>query len=183
MAHGPIEPQYHGVMAEFETPEQVMEAAEKTRSAGYKQFDCYSPFPIHGLSDAMGVEEAKVPWAVFIGGFIGALSGMALQIYVNSYDYPMNVGGRDDLSWPYFIPVTFEVTILFAAFSALLSMLGLNGLPRPHHPVFNVPEFARASTDRFFLCIEAQDPKFDLQGASDFLKSLNPLSVSPVSND
>ncbi|CUU09621.1 quinol:cytochrome c oxidoreductase membrane protein [Armatimonadetes bacterium GBS] len=180
MAHVETAPQLYGIMAEFETPEQLIEAAERTRAAGYKKFDCYTPFPIHGLVEAMGVEEAKVPWTVFICGLIGAAALFGLQAYTSVIDYPLNVGGRDFLSWPYFIPITFEGMVLCAAFGAFIGMLAYNGLPAPYHPVFNVPQFARASTDRFFLCIEAKDPNFDRNRVYEFLQSLNPLSISEV---
>ncbi len=180
MAHVATGPTLYGVMAEFETPDQLLEAARRTREAGYKKFDCYTPYPVHGLTEAMGVEEAKVPWTVFICGLIGAIAGFLLQAYTASVDYPLNVGGRDLISWPYFIPITFECMVLCAAFGAFIGMLAYNGLPAPYHPLFNVPQFARASTDRFFLCIEANDPNFDRSRTTDFLRSLNPVSISEV---
>ncbi len=180
MAHVATTTQPYGIMAEFDSPEALIEAARRTRLEGYRRFDCYTPFPIHGLTDAMGVREAKVPWTVFICGLIGALFGFGLQVYTSAIDYPLNVGGRDLISWPYFIPITFECMVLFAAFGAFIGMLAYNGLPAPYHPVFNVPQFARASVDRFFLCIESRDPKFDPERTRAFLQSLNPISISEV---
>jgi len=180
MAHVAVAPRLYGVMAEFDSPEALLEAARQTHKEGYRRFDCYTPFPIHGLTEAMGVREAKLPWTVFIFGLIGAMFGFGLQVYTSAVDYPLNVGGRDLISWPYFIPITFECMVLFAAFSAFIGMLAYNGLPAPYHPVFNVPQFARSSVDRFFLCIEARDPKFDLERTRAFLQSLNPISISEV---
>ncbi len=180
MAHVETAPKVYGILAEFETPDQLIDAARRTREAGYKKFDCYTPYPVHGLTDAMGVNEAKVPWTVFVMGLIGAAAAFSLQVYTAAVDYPLNIGGRDLISWPYFIPITFEGMVLLAAFGAFFGMLIYNGLPAPYHPVFNAPQFVRASTDRFFLCIEARDPNYDRQRVTEFLRSLNPLSVSEV---
>ncbi len=180
MAHGETAPKVYGILAEFETPDQLIEAARRTREAGYQKFDCYTPYPVHGLTDAMGVQEAKVPWTVFIMGLIGATAAFSLQVYTSAIDYPLNIGGRDLISWPYFIPITFEGMVLLAAFGAFFGMLIYNGLPAPYHPVFNAPQFVRASTDRFFLCIEARDPNYDRQRVTEFLRSLNPISISEV---
>lgn len=170
----------HGIIAEFENAEELLHAAKRAREAGYTQMDAYSPFPVHGLSEAIGFEDHKVPWVVFISGVIGAIAGFALQYYVSVIDYPLNVGGRPFLSWPSFIPVTFETTVLFAAFGAFIGMLALNGLPQPYHPVFNAPRFERASQDRFFLCIEAKDPLFDRVKTRHFLESVGARLVSEV---
>lgn len=180
MAHVETAPKVYGILAEFETPDRLIEAARRTREAGYKKFDCYTPYPMHGLTDAMGVNEAKVPWTVFVMGLIGAAAAFTLQAYTASVDYPLNIGGRDLISWPYFIPITFEGMVLLAAFGAFFGMLIYNGLPAPYHPVFNAPQFVRASTDRFFLCIEARDPNYDRQRVTEFLRSLNPISISEV---
>lgn len=170
----------HGIIAEFRSAEELLHAARRAREAGYTQMDAYSPFPLHGLSEAIGFEDHKVPWTVFIAGVIGAIAGFSLQYYISVVDYPLNVGGRPLLSWPAFIPVTFETTVLFAAFGAFIGMLVFNGLPQPYHPIFNAPRFERASQDRFFLCIEAKDPLFDRTKTRQFLESLGASLVSEV---
>ncbi len=174
------EPSLHGLMAEFETPDAVVAAAEKSYEAGYRQMDAYTPYPIEELCEAIGEHHSKVPLLVLIGGVCGALFGFGLQYITSVHVYALNIGGRPLNSWPAFIPVTFECTILFAALSAVVGMLALNGLPRPHHPVFNVEGFRRASRDRFFLCIESKDPKFDANKTAEFLRSLNPTEVREV---
>jgi hypothetical protein len=170
----------HGIIAEFESAEDLLHAAQRARQAGYTRMDAYSPFPVHGLSEAIGFEDHKVPWVVFLAGVVGAIAGFSLQYYISVVDYPINVGGRPHLSWPSFIPVTFETTVLFAAFGAFIGMLALNGLPQPYHPVFNAPRFERASQDRFFLCIEASDPQFDRVKTRHFLENLGARLVSEV---
>ncbi|GIV19818.1 MAG: membrane protein [Armatimonadota bacterium] len=170
----------HGIIAEFESAEDLLHAAQRARQAGYTRMDAYSPFPVHGLSEAIGFEDHKVPWVVFLAGVVGAIAGFSLQYYISVVDYPINVGGRPHLSWPSFIPVTFETTVLFAAFGAFIGMLALNGLPQPYHPVFNAPRFERASQDRFFLCIEANDPQFDRVKTRHFLENLGARLVSEV---
>ncbi|MGQ9488321.1 MAG: DUF3341 domain-containing protein [Armatimonadota bacterium] len=170
----------HGIIAEFESAEELLHAVKRAREAGYTQMEAYSPFPVHGLSEAIGFEDHKVPWVVFIAGVIGAIAGFSLQYYISVVDYPLNVGGRPFLSWPSFIPVTFETTVLFAAFGAFIGMLALNGLPQPYHPVFNAPRFERASQDQFFLCIEAKDPMFDRAKTRQFLENLGARLVSEV---
>ena len=173
----------HGIIAEFEHSQDLLVAAHRARMDGYRKMDAYTPHPIHGLCDAIGFADNRVPWTVFLGGLIGALVGFGLQAWVSLYENPMNVGGRPDLSLPSFVPVTFETTILFASFAAVIGMLGLSGLPRPHHPVFSAPGFERATQDRFFLCIEADDPRFDTVKTSDFLRDLGATRVSEVYND
>lgn len=170
----------HGIIAEFESAEELLHAAKRARKAGYTQMDAYSPFPVHGLSEAIGFEDHKVPWIVFLAGVLGAIAGFSLQYYISVVDYPLNVGGRPFLSWPSFIPVTFETTVLFAAFGAFIGMLALNGLPQPYHPLFNAPRFERASQDRFFLCIEAKDPLLDRTKTRQFLENLGARLVSEV---
>lgn len=165
-------PAIYGLMAEFETPGQLVAAAERARAEGYRKMDAYAPFPVEGLADALGFRRTRVPLITLIGGLIGGLGGYYMQYWIAAVDYPVNVGGRPLNSWPAFIPVTFELTVLGAALSAVLGMLALNGLPMPHHPVFNVPRFAMATRDRFFLCIEAADPKFDRAGTKRFLEEL-----------
>jgi hypothetical protein len=174
----------YGVVAEFETAEQLIHAAEKTRLAGYHAFEAYAPFPVEGLAEAMALKRNAVPLITLIGGLLGGLGGFFFQYWVSVIAYPLNVGGRPYNSWPAFIPVTFELTVLGASLSAVFGMLALNGLPRPHHPLFNVDRFAKhATSDRFFLCIEASDPKFSLSDALRFLKGLNAVNVSEVEDD
>lgn len=170
----------YGLMAEFTTPEQLLEAAHRTHGAGYKRVDAFSPFPIEGLADAVGFHHTRLPLVVLIAGIIGGCSGFALQYYGDAVSYPINIGGRPLNSWPAFIPITFEMTILFAAGAAVFGMLAMNGLPTPYHPVFNVPRFALASRDRFFLCIKAVDPMFDLEATKKFMATLNAREVSEI---
>jgi hypothetical protein len=164
----------HGLMVEFETPEQVLDAAKRARLAGYRDMDAYTPYPVEGLATVLGLPRTRVPFVVLSAGLVGASAGFLMQYWTMAVDYPLNVGGRPYNSWPVFIPITFELMVLVASFAALFGMLFLNGLPRPHHPVFNVPRFARASQDCFFLCIEATDPRFDLQATREFLAGLQP---------
>ncbi len=182
--HGQTEePRLYGLMAEFATAKELVEACRRTHAAGYRKLDAYSPYPIHDLSHALHHEKSKVPFFVLCGGLVGALAGFGLAWFTSVHVYPMNIGGRPLNSWVSFIPVTFEMTILFAGLTGLVSMLALNGLPRPHHPVFNVPRFAaHASTDRFFLCIETTDPLFDRERTEAFLRSLDSSEVSEVEN-
>ena len=170
----------YGMMAEFDTPTDLVAAAERAHHAGYQKIDAYSPFPIEGLAEAIGFQKNRVPLVTLIGGIVGGLTGYLMQYWISASSYPVNVGGKPYHSWPAFIPVTFELTILFAGISAVLGMLALNGLPMPYHPVFNVPAFARASRDRFFLCIEAADPRFDREGTRRFLEGLHSREVSEV---
>jgi hypothetical protein len=173
-------PPLYGLMAEFDNPTAVVEAARTTYDAGYRRINAYSPYPIEELAEAIGFHKTRLPVIVLIGGIIGGLVGYGLQYYVAVIDYPLNVGGRPFHSWPSFIPITFEMTVLFAAFSAVFGMLALNKLPMPYHPVFNAPRFALASRDRFFLVIEARDPKFDHDATWKFMESLNPKEVVDV---
>ena len=175
-----IEKSLHGVMAEFEEAEDVLAATQRAWAAGYRRMDAYSPFPVEGLAEALGRDFSLVPLITLAGGMIGGLGGYFMQWYAMARLYPLNVGGRPLNSWPNFIPVTFELTILVASISAVTAMILLNRLPQPNHPVFNVPEFERASIDRFFLCIEARDAKFDREQTRKFLESLKPLKVTEV---
>ncbi|MEW5979149.1 MAG: DUF3341 domain-containing protein [Acidobacteriota bacterium] len=170
----------YGLMAEFEDPTTLVAAARKAYEKGYRKMDAYSPYPIEELSEALGHHRNWLPMIVLLGGLLGAAAGFGLQYWISVIEYPHNVGGRPLNSWPQFIPVTFETTVLLAALAAVLGMLALNGLPMPYHPVFNVQRFALASRDRFFLCIEATDSQFDSQATTDFLKSLDPRSISEV---
>jgi hypothetical protein len=172
----------YGLIAEFDDPGALVAATAKARDAGYRRMDAYSPFPIEELHHAMGAPHSRLPLIVLIGGLIGCISGFALQYWVSVIAYPVNIGGRPFNSWPAFIPVTFECTILGASLAAVLGMLALNGLPMPYHAVFNVARFALASRNRFFLCIEARDRQFDLDATRSFLESLGPREVSVVEN-
>ena len=170
----------YGIMAEFDSATALVEAAKRTHEAGYTKVDAYSPFPIEGLAEEIGFHHDEVPLVVLIGGIIGGLTGYAMQYWTSAVDYPLNIGGKPPHSWPSFIVITFEMTILFAGVSAVLGMLALNGLPMPYHPVFNVPRFAFASKDRFFLIVFSSDQKYDPAATRKFLESLDPRSVSEV---
>ena len=164
----------YGLMVEFLTAEEVLAATRAARKAGYRKMDAYTPYTVEGLATELGAPPSRIPFAVLVCGLVGAGAGFFMQYYSMAIDYPWNVGGRPLNSWPVFIPITFELMILVGAFGAFLSMMFLNGLPHPHHPVFNVPQFARSSQDRFFLCIEAGDPLFSLENTAVFLSGLKP---------
>src|SRR3954470_16488324 len=170
----------YGLMAEFEDPTSLVAATERAHREGYRRMDAYSPFPIEELHHALGSRPTKLPLIVLIGGLIGCIGGYTLEYWSSVIAYPLIVGGKPLHSWPAFIPVTFECTILAAALSCVLGMLALNGLPMPYHPVFGVPRFALASRSRFFLCIEARDKQFDAATTRAFLESLGPREVSDV---
>jgi ActD protein len=170
----------YGLMAEFATPEALVAAAERSHREGYRRIDAYSPFPVEGLAEAIGFRKNLLPLIVLIGGIVGCGGGFFLQYWVHVLDYPLNIGGRPLNSWPLFIPVTFELTILVAALFAVFGLLALNGLPMPYHPVFNVERFELASRNRFFLCIEASDPIFDAAATRRFMEGLNPQGVYEV---
>lgn len=170
----------YGLLAEFEDPDTLLAAARRTRQAGYRKVDAFSPYPVDELAEVLDMRRTWIPLVVVIGGLAGAAAGYALQYYTSVVDYGLNVGGRPLHSWPAFIPVTFETAILGAALGAILGMLALNGLPMPYHPVFNVPRFVRATQDTFFLLVEAADPRFDDQATREFLLSLGPRQVSDV---
>lgn len=171
----------YGVMAEFPGPDALIAATEAAYAAGYRKMDAYAPVPVHGLAEALGMHSTKVPLVVLIGGLTGAAFGYGLQYFMTALSYVHNVGGRPVHSWPNFIVIIFESTVLFAAFSAVFGMLLMNGLPRPYHPVFNVPRFAEgAQDDRFFLCLEYSDPQFTPDSAREFLLAQNPLAVETV---
>jgi hypothetical protein len=170
----------YGMMAEFDSAKDLVVAARRTHGAGYKKIDAYSPFPVEELAEAIGFHKNGVPLVTLIGAIIGGLTGYLLQYWVAVVNYPVNIGGRPYHSWPAFIIITFELTILFGGISAVFGMLALNGLPMPYHPVFNVERFAMASKDRFFLIVFSSDPKYDPAGTRQFLEGLAPRSVSEV---
>jgi hypothetical protein len=167
-------------MAEFDNPHDLLIAVQQARTRGFRRMDAYTPFPVDGLAEAFGYRRTWVPFIVLIGGVVGAIGGYFLQYYLVAVDYPINVGGRPLNSWPAFIPVTFELTVLVAALAAVFGMLALNRLPMPYHPVFNVPRFALATRDRFFLCIEATDPRFDGETTKRFLEGSGAREVVEV---
>ena len=173
-------PPLYGIMAEFDNPTALVAAARRTHEAGYRRINGYSPYPIEELDEAIGFTRTTLPLIVLAGGILGGLGGFFMQYWMEVIDYPLNVGGKPFNSWPAFIPITFETTVLCAAFAAVLGMLVLNKLPQPYHPVFNVPNFAMATRDRFFLAIEANDPKFKHDEVIELLKSLNALEVNDV---
>jgi hypothetical protein len=170
----------YGVIAEFGDAQSLLDAANATREAGYKDFDAYSPFPIHGLSEAVGFHKTHLSAIVLAMGALGGIGGFMMCWYANVVSYPINIGGKPYNSWPAWIPITFECTILLAAFGAVFGMLALNGLPMPYHPVFNVKRFEQASRDRFFLVVQSRDPQFEVDRVFDFLETLNPREVSDV---
>jgi hypothetical protein len=169
----------YGLLAEFKTPDALKEAVVQTRAAGYRRVEAFTPFPVEGLAENMGFHDRRVPLACLLGGIGGALTGFLMQVYI-SLDYPLNVGGRALVPIPAFMVVTFELTILFAVTTTIITMLWINRLPRLSHPLFNVERFHLASRDRFFLCIEQHDERFDLSDTRAFLETLHPASVAEV---
>lgn len=168
----------YGYVAEFDNPEDLIVASLKATESGFTKLDAYTPFPVEGLSEAIGMDDVRVKWIIFFGGLAGVTGGVGMMYYVSVVDYPLNIGGRPLFSWPSFIPIAFECMILVAALSAVFGMLALNGLPRPYHSIFNTPNIERASQDRFFLCIEAEDPLYDQ--AQQFLSGVGALALSEV---
>jgi len=178
MARPPI----YGLLAQFATPQALVDAAHKVHEAGFHKVDAFTPYPMEEVIEALHQHDSKVPWLVFLGGCAGAFAGYSMQYFAAVIDYPMNVAGKPMHAWPMYIPITFELTILLASFSAVFGMLAINGLPMPYHPLFNVPGFKRASSDGFFLCIEARDPHFDRQATAKFLEGLKPVEVHEVAH-
>jgi hypothetical protein len=172
----------YGLLAEFDGPDSLRQAARRATEAGYTRKDAYTPFPVDGLAEALGFHSRKLPLLVLLGGLAGGIGGYLLQYFASVVYYPMNVGGRPANAWPAFVPVTFELTVLGGAVAAILGMLALNRLPMPYHPLFNVERFELASGSHFFLCIEAGDPLFDREGTRRFLESLNAAEVVEVEN-
>ncbi|HEY1921856.1 MAG TPA: DUF3341 domain-containing protein [Tepidisphaeraceae bacterium] len=170
----------YGLLAEFDSAERLIEAARTTREAGYLRFDALTPFAVPGLDEAMSLPRTRVPLIFLLGGIFGGLTGFFMQVYAAVFSYPINVGGRPLYSWPAFIPITFELTILGAGLAGAFGMLALNGLPTPYHPLFNSSRFDLASQSRFFICIESADSKFDLARTREFMRTLKPLDVSEV---
>ena len=168
-----------GLAAEFKNPDDLLRASEQAYARGYRKMDAFAPFAVEGLPEALG-KRTRLPLLVLIGGIIGGTSGYYMQWYANVVSYPINIGGRPIHSWPAFIPITFELAVLCAGLVAFVGALASSGLPRPYHPMFNLPEFERASQDRFFLCIEADDPIFDAKKTREFLQGLNPLTIAEV---
>lgn len=175
-----VENALYGVMAEFDTPEQIVKAARAVRDAGFKRTDAFTPFPIHEMDAALGIKKTILPLLIFAGGVLGCLGGLGLIYYTLVLDYPINVGGRPYFSLPAFIPVMFECTVLGAAVTAVFGMIALNNLPQPYHPVFNSPRFELASREKFFLLIEASDDKFDSDETMRFMRTLNAREVFDI---
>ncbi len=174
-------PDLVALLAEFRTAAEIVEAARQVHAAGYRKVEAYTPYPMEEVIDALHLHRTHVPKIVLAGGILGLLFGWGLQYYTAVVDYPINIGGRPIYAWPAFVIPSFETTVLFSAFAAVLGMLALNGLPQPYHPVFNVPSFAKgASRDRFFLSIDADDPKFDFDGTHELLRRLGAAEVSEV---
>ena len=180
MSHAHPETTAFGLMAEFDNPSALVDAATRARLAGYRKMDAYTPIPVEALDEALGLKRTKLPLLVLLGGIAGGVGGFALESWASAVAYPMNIGSRPYISWPQFIPVTFETTVLGAALTCFVGMWALNRLPQPYHPVFNVPAFARASTDRFFLVIESEDPRYSADETRRFLEGLHPLGVHDV---
>jgi hypothetical protein len=170
----------YGLMAEFETTDDLLNAAHRAHEAGYRQMDAFTPFPVEGLAEAIGFHKTHVPQICLVGGLIGCLGGFFLQWWPNVIGFPLNIGGKPYNSWPSFIPITFELTVLCAGLATVFGMLALNRLPTPYHPVFNAPRFELATRNRFFLCINARDPKFDAQKTKEFLQSVQAREVSAI---
>jgi hypothetical protein len=172
----------YGLLAEFETPQQLLEATRRTRQAGYREVDAFAPYPVEGLATELGMRKTRMPVLVLLTALVGTAAGFGMQYWTMKVDYPFDAGGRPYNSWPAFLPIVFEVMVLVASLSALLGMLFLNGLPQPYHPLFRVERFAEANSFRFFLCVEAADPRFDREATAGFLAGLAAARVIEVPN-
>lgn len=183
MHAAPAKNPIYGVIAEFDSADQLLDATKRAYSEGYRKMDAYSPFPVHGLSEALGPDDNRIKWLIFLAGCAGVAAGVALEWWVSTQAYPHNVGGKPYWSWPLFVPPAYECMILFAAGAAFFGMFALNGLPKPHHPIFEAKRFELASQDRFFLCIESDDPRYDHEAAKTFLNGMPGAEVSEVIYD
>jgi hypothetical protein len=172
-------PGTYGLLAQFDQPEELLAAAQAVAAAGYKRIDAFSPFPVHGVDEAIGAKTI-LPWLIFGGGLSGGLGGFGMQVFASAYHYKLNIAGKPPISWPSFMPITFELTVLLAAATAVFGMLALNGLPKPYNPLFAVPGFEAATQDKFFLFVEASDPKYDSLETSRLLEGLHPKSITEV---
>jgi hypothetical protein len=171
----------YGLLAEFDTPTQLVRAAEGAYAAGWRRMDCYTPYPVEEASEAIGFHKNEVSLVCLLGGLMGLLAMFSLETWISVWAYPLNIGGRPYYSWPAFVVPAYEWTILYAGLSAAFGMLALNGLPTPYHPLFNAPNFRNgATTDKFFLCLESTDPKFEVGEARAFLEGFTPVSVVEV---
>jgi len=171
---------YYGLLARFTTPAELYHACEKVRDEGFTRWDAHSPFPVHGLEKAMGIRRSPLPWIILAGGLTGAAFGFGLQWWVHATAYPLNISGKPFFAWPAYIPITFELGVLFAAFGAVLGMLGLNQLPMHYHPLFRSKVFEQVTDDAFFISIESWDPRFDASATGKLLESLGARSVELV---
>jgi hypothetical protein len=180
VSHAQLSPAIYGILAEFDSSTDLVYATKAAYAAGYRKMDAYSPFPIEEASEALGFHKSRVPLIVLLGGLLGGMSGFGLQYWINVISYPLNIGGKPYDSWPAFIVPTFELTILFAGLTGVFGMFALNGLPMPYHPLFNVDRFSAVTRDKFFLCVEAADPKFDIVDTQRFMENLKPVSISEV---
>jgi hypothetical protein len=170
----------YGFLVEFNDPESLKQGIRRAHEEGFRNIDAYTPFPVEGVAEELHVHRSRVPSIVLAGGLIGGLGGAFMQWYSSVYGYPLNIGGRPFNSWPSFVVITFELTVLFGGLFGLLGMLALNGLPKPHHPLFNEPHFDRATQDGFFFCIEATDPRFDTDQTWKFLEGLRPEGLYAI---